>query len=40
MWAREAANLVGGRGIDACGHYVAEEAPDILVAELLAFADA
>ena len=39
MWRREAANVVGGRGIDDCGHYVAEEAPDILVEELLAFGD-
>jgi len=36
MWRSDAPNITG-RGIDDCGHYVAEEAPDILVEELLAF---
>lgn len=36
MW-RPDAPQVTGRGIDDCGHYIHEEAPDILVEELLQF---
>ncbi len=38
MWEREA-NDVRGHGIDACGHYMAEERPEIVIDELLAFDD-
>jgi haloacetate dehalogenase len=36
MWEREASD-VRGHGIDACGHYMAEERPEIVIDELLAF---
>ncbi|MCZ6840640.1 MAG: alpha/beta hydrolase [Alphaproteobacteria bacterium] len=38
MWRPDAPHVTG-RGIDECGHYVHEEAPDILVEELLEFGD-
>ena len=37
MTDRTDAPHITGRGIDNCGHYVHEEAPDILVQELLEF---
>ena len=36
MWRPDASHVTG-RGIDNCGHYVHEEAPEILVEELLEF---
>ncbi len=36
MWRPDAPNVTG-RGINNCGHYVHEEAPDILVEELFEF---
>lgn len=36
MWRPDAPDITG-RGIESCGHYVPEEAPEILVEELLAF---
>ena len=38
MWRREASE-VRGRALDACGHYLAEEQPEIVVAELLKFGE-
>ncbi len=37
MWKAEAED-VRGFGLDACGHYLAEERPDIVVEELMKFA--
>lgn len=37
MWGREADNLVRGVGFDGSGHYLAEEEPDRVIEELLAF---
>lgn len=36
MW-RTDAPAIEGRGLDHCGHYIAEEAPEILIDEILAF---
>lgn len=36
MWEKEAVD-VRGRGIDACGHYLAEERPECVIEELLGF---
>jgi pimeloyl-ACP methyl ester carboxylesterase len=36
MW-RADAPAIDGRGLDRCGHYIAEEAPEALVAEILSF---
>ena len=36
MWRKEAID-VRGRGIDACGHYLAEERPERVIEELLGF---
>jgi pimeloyl-ACP methyl ester carboxylesterase len=37
MWESECRIKPTGRGLDACGHYVQEEAPKILIDELSAF---
>ena len=36
MWRKEAVD-VRGRGIDACGHYLAEERPECVIEELVGF---
>jgi len=36
MWRKEALD-VRGRGIDACGHYPAEEQPEVVIEELFGF---
>jgi haloacetate dehalogenase len=38
MWRADAPH-VDGRGLDHCGHYIAEEAPETLIDEIVAFAD-
>jgi pimeloyl-ACP methyl ester carboxylesterase len=36
MWRKECLD-VRGRPIERCGHYVAEERPEVLLHEILAF---
>jgi haloacetate dehalogenase len=36
MWRKECSN-VRGRAIQKCGHYVAEEQPEILLQDILEF---